>query len=425
MQLPFKPVRAFVVLNCLLALQTSFSVALAEGVKFDRVFAPQDGLVSRYETSTRAEICLNGSWKFQTDSSTEVPGETIPQLGEWDKMAIKIPSPWNVNAFSMENGTMPGGDFRTYPSYPQSWEKAQAAWMEKTVNVPKNWDGKRIVLHFGAVGGKIVVFVNGKRMGEGFDIFFAQDYDITDAVKLGQDNQILVKVVSSNVFDKRGRYGRREYLAGSFWGQFVSGIWQDVFLLAEPKVSASDIFVQSWVDKGQLKVEATITNASSKAATVDLSGVVREWINQAGNSVEGMPEVKWELGKKDLLTLSGESFQVAPGASQTVTLSAKVNGTLKLWSPDAPNLNGLLLNVSVDGKPVDVKYQRFGWRQFTFNGNKLLLNGQPITLKGDSWNFMGVPQMTRRYAYAWYRVLKDAGANAVRLHASVYPFVLS
>ena len=112
---------------------------------------------------------------------------------------------------------------------------------------------------------------------------------------------------------------------------------------------------------------------------------------------------------------------LAPNESQTVVLTAQVGGRLKLWSPDNPNLYGLLLTLSVDGKPVDVKYQRFGWRQFTLAGGKLDLNGQPIVLKGDSWHFMGVPQMTRRYPYAWYRLLKDAGANAVRLHASVYP----
>lgn len=387
---------------------------------FDRLFAPQDGLVSHYEEPARAEICLNGLWRFQIDNNTAVP-DSIPQLGEWDKTDIKIPSPWNVNAFSMENGTMPGGDFRAYPSYPRSWETAEAAWMEKSVTVPKNWEGKRIVLHFGAVGGKMVVFVNGKRMGEGFDIFFAQDYDITDVVKSGGDNQILVKVVSSHVFNKRGRYGSREYLAGSFWGQFVSGIWQDVFLLAKPKVAVTDVYVQPWVVEDELKVEATVSNCSSRTAKVDLSAVVHEWVNQTGKSVEEMPEVKWGLGKKNLLILSGESFDVGPGKSQTVTMATKVRGTLKLWSPEAPNLNGLLLNLSVDGKPADVKYQRFGWRQFKFDGNKFLLNGQPITLKGDSWHFMGVPQMTRRYAYAWYSLLKDAGANAVRLHASVYP----
>jgi beta-galactosidase len=194
---------------------------------FDRQFAPQDGLVSSYEQPARAEICLNGSWKFQGDTNTEIPNDAMPQLGEWDKTAIKIPSPWNVNAFSMGPNEF-GGDFRAYPSYPKEWESLQAAWMEKTVNVPKNWEDKRIVLHFGAVGGRMVVFVNGKRIGEGFDIFFPQEYDVTDAIKLGAENQIFVKVVSSRSQDNRGRYGRREYLAGSFWGQFVSGMWQDV-----------------------------------------------------------------------------------------------------------------------------------------------------------------------------------------------------
>jgi beta-galactosidase len=387
---------------------------------FDRLFAPQDGLVSSYEQPARAEICLNGSWKFQGDQSTEIPDGALPQLGEWDKTAIKIPSPWNVNAFSMGPNEF-GGDFRAYPSYPKEWESLPAAWMEKTVNVPKNWTDKRIVLRFGAVGGRMVVFVNGKRIGEGFDIFFPQEYDVTDAIKLGAENQILVKVVSSRSQNKRGRYGSRDYLAGSFWGQFVSGIWQDVFLLAQPKIATSDIFVQSWVDKDELKVETTVTNTTGETATVDVSAIVREWVNQTGKSTEETPEVKWELGPKNLLKLSASRVKIEPGTSQTVTLSAKVNGSLKLWSPDAPNLNGLLLTVSVNGKKTDVKYQRFGWRQFTIDGNKFLLNGQPITLRGDSWHFMGVPQMTRRYAYAWYRLLHDAGANAVRLHASIYP----
>ena len=60
-------------------------------------------------------------------------------------------------------------------------------------------------------------------------------------------NQILVKVIAPKVFDQPGRYGRREYLSGSFWGTHIAGTWQDVFLLAEPEVSVSDVFVQPWV----------------------------------------------------------------------------------------------------------------------------------------------------------------------------------
>ena len=44
-----------------------------------------------------------------------------------------------------------------------------------------------------------------------------------------------------------------------------------------------------------------------------------------------------------------------------------------------------------------------------------------MIMKGDSWHFMGIPQMTRRYAWAWYTMLKAAHANAVRLHAQPYP----
>jgi len=183
----------------------------------------------------------------------------------------------------------------------------------------------------------------------------------------------------------------------------------------------SDIFVQPLVDKDELRVEATLVNHSSDSANINVSGAVLEWINEAGRSVLDAPEVKWKLATNPSLELSGQSIQIAPGESQKVALTAKVNGRLKQWSPDAPNLNGLLLNLSADGKTIDTKYQRFGWRQFTMQGNQLLLNGQPITLHGDSWHFMGVPQMTRRYAYAWFQLLKDAGANAVRLHASVYP----
>ncbi|MDB6018246.1 MAG: glycoside hydrolase family 2 [Pedosphaera sp.] len=395
-------------------------LAPAGGVEFNRSFAPQDGLVSRYEEPARREICLNGLWRFQGGQDKTVPGETLPPLGAWDTVAIKIPSPWNVNRFVMDQNVQ-GGDFRAYPSYPKEWESLQAAWMEKTVAVPKDWNGKRVVLHFGAVAGKLSVFVNGKCAGEGFDIFFAQDFDVTDLINIGTTNQILVKVIAPKVFDKPGHYGRREYLSGSFWGTQIAGIWQDVFLLAEPKVLVSDIFVQPLVDKDELRVEATLANHSSEAASINLSGVVRAWINEAGPAVLDAPEVKWKLATNPSLEFVGQSIRIAPGESQTVALTAKVNGQLKQWSPDAPNLYGLLLNVSAAGKTVDTKYQRFGWRQFTAQGNQFLLNGQPIVLRGDSWHFMGVPQMTRRYAYAWYRLLKDAGANAVRLHASVYP----
>ncbi len=43
---------------------------------------------------------------------------------------------------------------------------------------------------------------------------------------------------------------------------------------------------------------------------------------------------------------------------------------------------------------IDTKYERFGWREWTLQGTTQYLNGKPYALHGDSWHFMGIPQMT-------------------------------
>jgi hypothetical protein len=101
-----------------LVLQTVLPLSVAHGAQFNRAFAPQDGMVCQYEKPLREEICLNGTWHFQADPNTEVPGATLPRLSVWEKTPIKIPSPWNVNAFVMD-GREQGGDFRAYPLYPK------------------------------------------------------------------------------------------------------------------------------------------------------------------------------------------------------------------------------------------------------------------------------------------------------------------
>ena len=109
-------------------------------------------------------------------------------------------------------------------------------------------------------------------------------------------------------------------------------------------------------------------------------------------------------------------------ASQKVTLQIPVNeNTLKYWTPESPNLYALLLSIQDKKKTIDTKYERFGWREWTLQGTTQCLNGEPYALHGDSWHFMGIPQMTRRYAWAWFTAIKGMNGNAVRPHAQVYP----
>ena len=91
------------------------------------------------------------------------------------------------------------------------------------------------------------------------------------------------------------------------------------------------------------------------------------------------------------------------------------------WTPEHPELYALQLSLTQGRKAIDNKYERFGWREWTLRDGMLCLNGEPYPLRGDSWHFMGIPQLTRRYAWAWFSAIKGMNGNAVRPHAQVYP----
>jgi beta-galactosidase len=209
------------------------------------------------------------------------------------------------------------------------------------------------------------------------------------------------------------------------WGYHVNGIWQDVYLLAVPQIHISNVFIKPLVSKNLLELDVTIDNATGKREAITLGGDVREWINKAGATVRTAPVPAWELAVNAALNLPLQKLTVEPGITKTTVQIPVGTGSLEYWTPEFPNLYGLTLQLSA-GKntknaPFDIKYERFGWREWTIDGTKHLLNGKEYQLKGDSWHFMGVPQLTRRYPYAWFTALKDANANAVRPHAQVYP----
>jgi len=415
------------VLLLVVTTQTMWSQSESERLFYPYVFAPSEGYVSKIEKPFREEICLNGRWDFQAVAlpagyqrgKTATPELTKPNAGAWDAVKIKIPSPWNINSFANRN--LEGPDHRNYPSYPASWDEVKMAWMRKTVTIPDKWAGKNISLHFEAVAGFTEVFVNGKKVAENFDLFLPFDADITEAVKAGEKVEILVGVRSQSLFEDNSTIGRRIVPAGSMWGYDVNGIWQDVFLLATNAVHISDVYIKPSVSKGVLEAEVEIQNHTAKAMNLTLNGDIREWLNRAGTDVHSAPVPAWELAATPALVVPAQKVSIPAKGKQKITISVSVpKGKLEYWTPETPNLYGLTLNLN-DKKTVDVKYERFGWREWTFKGTQQLLNGNPIVLKGDSWHFMGVPQLTRRYPWAWYTALKDANANAVRPHAQIYP----
>ncbi len=389
-------------------------------------FAPSEGLVNRIEKEYRKEVCLNGYWDFQpvalpgnyVQGKGVAPELPLPKEGAWSKTRIKIPSPWNINSFA--NRDVEGPDHRNYPSYPKEWEQVKMAWMKKTITIPADWDGQQIKLYFEAVSGYTEIYINKEKVGENFDIFLPFSVDITDKVNAGETAEVWVGVRSQSLFENNSTIGRRIVPAGSMWGYHIAGIWQDVYLLALPKVHVEDVYVKPLVSKNMLELEVTVQNNTEKKADLQIQGKVNEWVNLAGTDINSAPVPAWELGQ-EALKVAPVKVAIPANASSKVVLQVPVSGELNFWTPEQPNLYAVLLSLQAKKETLDMKYERFGWREWTLQGTTQYLNGKPYQLRGDSWHFMGIPQMTRRYAWAWFTAIKGMNANAVRPHAQIYP----
>ncbi|HXO77234.1 MAG TPA: glycoside hydrolase family 2 TIM barrel-domain containing protein, partial [Puia sp.] len=475
----------------------------AQRVEYTAPFAPSADLLNPVELPYRQSLCLNGLWQFEpialpTGFKEGVDATPVlPPANDhgWDPTPIRIPSPWNVNNFADNKGQ--GGDFRCYPSYPRSWETIKMGWLRKTFTVPADWKGRLIRLHFEAVAGDAEIVVNGKTVDHHFGIFLPFDVDVTDVVLPGRINELRVGIRKPSLFDKRGAFGRRPYQAGSFWGQHIAGIWQDVDLVALPVTHVSDVYIKPLVDSDRLEVDMAITNDGVAAQRLTINSEVRKWEPAAASSASAsaaaspaavLPLASTPLPSTKLAAAPALKFMpvtVLVPAHTTIhqSLSIEVKGRLQLWSPEDPALYGLIMHThdpatsarltssrgsrthgpssgdsrthgpnsrthgpdstsvkSPDtqisnslgsgsdaqlsnsfGSGSDTRYTRFGWRQTKLQNGQFLLNGHPFVLKGDSWHFLGIPQMTRRYAWAWFTAMHDANLNAVRLHAQPYP----
>ena len=405
---------------------------MAQGVMYDGVFSPAEGLVKPVEQPYRAEICLDGYWQLQCVSLPEgwkggegiAPELPVAEEDKWESVPIKVPSPINVNNWGQGYRTGSGTDRPYtpssiyYPSYPEHWNHVRMAWMKKTFSVPSDWAGKRILVHFEAVSGECAVYVNGVECARHFENHLPFDVDITDVARLDSENEILLGIRHHKLFDKKHkdyRYMGATYPHGSNTDDLI-GVWQDVFLQAVPIISIEEVFIQPYVERGELVIETIVGNDSDKKQSVFIESSVRKWVSNVP-----APEIGWSLSAEEL-SLKSEKVSLAPGERKKVFLRRKISeGELEYWSPDAPNLYTAVLSLSAGKNIVDVKSERFGWRELKIDGEDFLLNGKKIQCFGDIQHPFSAYICSRRFAWGWYRMIKDFGGNAVRPHAQPWP----
>ena len=271
--------------------------------------------------------------------------------------------------------------------------------------IPKDWQGKRILLTFEGAAHDSTVFCNGKKVGEHHCGYTAFTVDLTDNVLYGQDNLLCVRLDS------------RENLNVPPFGYVIDymtygGIYRDVRLEVKEKVSLSDIFVHTAIDFRSSPVTAQITSEITLTES-DENVTIRQYYMP--KSTAAAQEESWRL-------LCEQTVSADVSCGKEFSLTATITAPL-LWDTEEANLYILKTQLYQDNTILDETETTFGIREAVFKKDGFYLNGRKLRIRGlnrhQSFPYVGyaMPKSMQRLDADLLK--KELGLNAVR--TSHYP----
>lgn len=270
--------------------------------------------------------------------------------------------------------------------------------------IPKDWQGKRILLTFEGAAHDSTVFCNGKKVGEHHCGYTAFTVDLTDNVLYGQDNLLCVRLDS------------RENLNVPPFGYVIDymtygGIYRDVRLEVKEKVSLSDIFVHTAIDFRSSPVTAQITSEITLTES-DENVTIRQYYMPKSTAAA---QESWRL-------LCEQTVSTDVSCDKEFSLTATITAPL-LWDTEEANLYILKTQLYQDNTILDETETTFGIREAVFKKDGFYLNGRKLRIRGlnrhQSFPYVGyaMPKSMQRLDADLLK--KELGLNAVR--TSHYP----
>jgi beta-galactosidase/beta-glucuronidase len=273
----------------------------------------------------------------------------------------------------------------------------QRLWYRRTVEIPDDWDGQRVLLHFGAVDWEANVTVNGKDVGThrgGYDAF---SFDITDALKDAGPQEIVLRVFDPTSSGNQAR-GKQVNNPRGIWYTPTTGIWQTAWLEPVPPVSIQRLTLTPDVDDASLHV------------TVTARGETR--------------------GHTARVTAMADGQRVGQAVGAVGTDIRVPVPQPKLWSPDSPFLYDLEVQLLAGEDTVDIVRGYFGMRKVALGKDadgvtRILLNGEAVFQIGfldqGFWPDGLYTAATDDALRHDIEVTKQLGMNMARKHVKIEP----
>ena len=334
-------------------------------------------------------MSLDGTWKFNwVANADQRPTDfykTDLDDSKWKN--IQMPGNWEMLGYGQPEYVNVGfawrGHFNQQPPAVPTKDNHVGSY-RREINIPANWDGKRVIAHFGSVTSNIYLYVNGQFAGYAEDSKVAAEFDITPFLKKGKN---LIAFQSFRWCD--GSWCEDQ----DFWR--LSGPARENYLYARSKEHRLlDVRVETEL-KNNYKDGALNITAKLQGNTLAYFGLY----DPDGKEVivTGTDNVKNGVAKYQL----------------------RVKNVRK-WSAETPNLYTLVVSPIQNGgmySPYEIIQVKVGFRKVEIKNKQLLVNGQPVLLKGANRHEMDPDEgynVSEKRMIQDIMMMKRLNINAVR-----------
>lgn len=296
---------------------------------------------------THAFKNLNGVWKFMfLDAPEYSPEGFFNSDFDITKMDdITVPGNWQLQGYGKMHYSDLWYNFPINPPYVPT--ENPTGIYKRTFFVEESYRDKKIIIRFCGVDSAYHLWINGKEVGYSKVARNESEFDITDLIRVGEENDVTVRVY---------QWSDGTYLEDQdMWWE--SGIFRDVELIGVPKDGINDYKVIADLDdeykNGIFKVEAFLRTTKEVNVTFELV----------------------DAGENTVFT---KTVVAKEGKACIDEVIADVNH----WTAETPYLYKLFMTVEDDGQIVEVIPQNVGFRNIRLNGETFLVNGVAIKFKG-------------------------------------------
>lgn len=351
-------------------------------------FAFEDGAAALRGDKCASErfLSLNGDWKFAwTKDADDRPTDfyrTDYDDGHWATMPV--PGIWEVNGYGDPLYLNIGYAWREqFPNNPPEVpvENNHVGSYRREIEIPASWKGRQIVAHFGSVTSNISLWVNGMFAGYSEDSKLEAEFDITRYVKPGRN------LIAFQVF----RWCDGTYLEDQdFWR--LSGVGRDCYLYSRDRKHIADVRLKGSLSedftRGRLDVELLFPR-EARGCTAELR----------------------------MTSPDGDLMQRIKVSAETERLTLDA-GRVQAWSAETPTLYDVTVSLTDPaGRLLETIPLRVGFRNVEVRDGQLLVNGQPVLIKGVNRHEMdpdGGYYVTEERMLQDIRLMKQGNVNAVR-----------